>query len=208
MNTKMIVGLGNPINKIHRCGKRINTSQNRHNIGFKIVDAIVSVMNARRLLLKCSERKLVVNTFRYANNNIVLLKPLDWMNSSGIAVGQAKRALDIKSEDVIVIYDDMDFDFGTVRVKYNGRSGGHNGIKSVIDHVGKGFSRVRIGIGRPTEGDPYDYVLSNFTWAEQKYFCELYNLCVSAIKYWVEHGVQKTMCFFNQKRKEEDNGKV
>lgn len=126
---------------------------------------------------------------------------MDWMNSSGISVGKVVRATKTDPDDVMVIHDDMDFDFGTFKIKPGGSSGRHNGVQSVIDHIGKNFVRFRIGVGRPMDETPSrDYVLSEFETHEKKCFCKLIGLATRVVDCFVEHGVQQIMSIFNRRK--------
>jgi len=131
---------------------------------------------------------------------VLFLKPQDWMNSSGRTVGLVKRVCDVKPSNIMVVYDDMDFDFGCIKIKHTGSSGRHNGVQSVIDAIGKDFARFRVGIGRPEEGcTARDHVLSDFRTFEQKQFCDLYSLAIQVINTYIAHDVQKTMEIFNRR---------
>ena len=187
-----MVGLGNPEPKFRR---------NRHNIGFMIIDYMISYHNATTCFLRTKNKKPIKMYYSYIDNQTVFfLKPQDWMNSSGDSVGIVARELGISPCDIIVAYDDLDLPFGKLRVKPEGRSGGHNGVQSIIDSVGKKFNRLRFGIGRPDKGmSVYDYVLSDFETWEQNYFCELLSLGMGAIHKYITDGIFKTMEVYNRR---------
>ena len=153
----LLVGLGNPTP---------NSQDNRHNIGFKIIDAV----NKKFSLSKQKPKfKGLLTTGNISNKKVYAIKPLTFMNSSGICIRELIEYFKIDAEDVIVFHDDVDIDFGNIKAKFGGSSAGHNGIASIDKFIGKDYSRVRIGIGKP---DPKisvsDYVLNNFNEEEIK----------------------------------------
>ena len=153
----LFVGLGNPTP---------NSQDNRHNIGFKIIDAI----NQQFSLSKQKPKfKGLLTTGNISNKKVYAIKPLTFMNSSGICIRELIEYFKIDAEDVIVFHDDVDIDFGNIKAKFGGSSAGHNGVASIDKFIGKDYSRVRIGIGKP---DPKisvsDYVLNNFNEEEKK----------------------------------------
>ena len=163
---KCILGLGNPGRKY---------ALTRHNVGFMVVDRL-----ARRLGVSFYDRSMndvalaSVNPRDYDINRgqelfrepiqVILAKPKTYMNRSGIAVQEILGDFPLTIRDILVVHDDMDLAFGKIRFKYNGSSGGHKGIQSIIDTLNdNGFPRLKIGIGRPESGvDPVEYVLSPF----------------------------------------------
>jgi len=153
----LFVGLGNPTP---------NSQDNRHNIGFKIIDAINQNFGLSKQKPKF---KGLLTTGNVSNKKVYAIKPLTFMNSSGICIRELIECFKIDAEDVIVFHDDVDIDFGNIKAKFGGSSAGHNGIASIDKFIGKDYSRVRIGIGKP---DPKisvsDYVLNNFNEEEKK----------------------------------------
>ena len=147
----LLVGLGNPTP---------NSQDNRHNIGFKIIDAI----NKKFSLSKQKPKfKGLLTTGDISNKKIYAIKPLTFMNNSGICIRELIEYFRIDVEDVIVFHDDLDIDFGKIKAKLGGSSAGHNGIASIDKFIGKEYSRVRVGIGKPeTKISASDYVLNNF----------------------------------------------
>ena len=190
-NTKLIVGLGNP-------GPRY--ARNRHNIGFQCVDLL-----ARRHQLdmgRLQHRASVGNgwlTRRDQRCKVILAKPLTYMNASGQAVGPLLRFYQIEPEDLIVVHDDLDLESGKLRLRRNGSSGGQRGIQSIIQHLGsQEFHRARIGIGRPPgRMDPADYVLQDFTPAEEEVFAVLREKVCDALECWVFEGIEAAMNQYN-----------
>ena len=147
----LLVGLGNPTP---------NSQDNRHNIGFKIIDAI----NQKFSLSKQKPKfKGLLTTGDISSKKIYAIKPLTFMNNSGICIRELIEYFRIGVEDVIVFHDDLDIDFGKIKAKLGGSSAGHNGIASIDKFIGKEYSRVRVGIGKPeTKISVSDYVLNNF----------------------------------------------
>ena len=147
----LLVGLGNP---------GPNSSNNRHNIGFKIIDAI----NQHFKLSKQKPKfKGLLTTGDIETQKVYAIKPLTFMNNSGTAIKELIDYFKIDPKDVFVFHDDLDIDFGKIKAKFGGSSAGHNGIESIDKFIGKDYSRVRIGIGKPKEKiEVGDFVLQNF----------------------------------------------
>ena len=154
----LLVGLGNPTP---------DSKENRHNIGFKIIDAI----NQKFSLSKQKPKfKGLLTTGNILNKKVYAIKPLTFMNNSGICIRELIEYFKIGVEDIIVFHDDLDIDFGKIRAKIGGSSAGHNGIASIDKFVGKDYSRVRIGIGKPdSKISTSDYVLNNFSEEEKEH---------------------------------------
>ena len=148
----LLVGLGNPTP---------DSNDNRHNIGFKIIDAI----NQKFGLSKQKPKfKGLLTTGNISNKKVYAIKPLTFMNNSGICIRELIEYFKIDAENVIVFHDDLDVDFTKIKAKFGGSSAGHNGIASIDKFIGKEYSRVRIGIGKPdTKIAVSDFVLTNFT---------------------------------------------
>ena len=193
---KLIVGLGNP-----------GTSYRgtRHNVGFEVVDEV-----ARRsdLAFRSGPAEAAVASFRSVSGgreSVVLVKPLTYMNRSGIAVGALQRYYRIRLVDLLVITEDVNLDLGRIRARRKGSAGGHNGLRSVIDEVAtEGFSRIRIGVGR---GDPErglaGRVLSRFTESERPVIDEAVGRAADAAVLFVDSGIDEVMNVFNQWETEE-----
>ena len=147
----LFVGLGNPTP---------NSENNRHNIGFKIIDAI---NNKFKLSKQKPKFKGLLTTGSISNKKVYAIKPLTFMNNSGICIRELMEYFKIDAEDVIVFHDDLDIDFGKVKAKFGGSDAGHNGIASIDKFIGKEYSRVRIGIGKPKNNTAVnDHVLKDF----------------------------------------------
>ncbi|MEM1371364.1 MAG: aminoacyl-tRNA hydrolase [Pseudomonadota bacterium] len=152
---KLIVGLGNPGDKYAR---------NRHNVGFMSVEAIASDHDAAPWRRKFQAQ---VSEVRLGSARALLMKPQTFMNDSGRAVGEAARFLKIATDDIIVIYDEIDLAPGKLKVKTGGGNAGHNGLKSISAHLGNDYIRVRIGVGHPGQKHLVaNYVLADFTKAD------------------------------------------
>jgi PTH1 family peptidyl-tRNA hydrolase len=153
----LFVGLGNPTP---------DSTDNRHNIGFKMIDAI----NQKFALSKQKPKfKGLLTTGNINDKKVYAIKPLTFMNNSGICIRELIEYFKIDAEDVIVFHDDLDIDFGKIKAKFGGSSAGHNGIESIDKFIGKEYSRVRIGIGKPQmKSVVSDYVLKDFDEEEKK----------------------------------------
>ena len=147
----LFVGLGNPTP---------DSENNRHNVGFKIIDNI----NKKFGLSKQKPKfKGLLTTGDIDGEKVYAIKPLTFMNNSGICIRELIEYFKIGVEDVVVFHDDLDLEFGKIKAKFGGSSAGHNGIASIDKFIGKDYSRVRIGIGKPRENIKVaDYVLQNF----------------------------------------------
>jgi len=145
----LIVGLGNIGEKYHLT---------RHNIGFLVIDEMTKNLSTSNINNSNFQSTLLKSGYN------LFAKPTTYMNNSGIAVHAIKEYYKIELENIIVIHDDLDLPFGTVKFKIGGGHGGHNGLKSLDSHIGKDYIRVRIGIGKPADkNDVANYVLSNFS---------------------------------------------
>ena len=148
----LFVGLGNPTP---------DSENNRHNVGFKIIDAINKKFDLSKQKPKF---KGLLTTGNIGNKKIYAIKPLTFMNNSGICIRELIEYFKIDAEDVIVFHDDLDVEFGKIKAKFGGSDAGHNGIASIDKFIGKDYSRVRVGIGKPKNNiEIADYVLQNFS---------------------------------------------
>ena len=153
----LLVGLGNP---------NPNNSNNRHNVGFLVIDEI----NKKFKLSKQKPKfKGLLTTGNINEQKVYAIKPLTFMNSSGVCIKELIEYFKIDVKNVFVFHDDMDIDLGKVKVKFGGSSAGHNGIESIDKNIGKNYSRIRIGIGKPNNTSAgADHVLDNFTIDEKE----------------------------------------
>tara|TARA_B100001996_G_scaffold344382_1_gene300112 strand:+ start:154 stop:708 length:555 start_codon:yes stop_codon:yes gene_type:complete len=146
----LFVGLGNPTP---------DSQNNRHNIGFKIIDAI----NQNFSLSKQKPKfKGLLTMGSISDKKVYAIKPLTFMNNSGTCIRELIEYFKIESSNIIVFHDDLDIEFGKIKAKFGGADAGHNGIKSLDKFIGKDYSRVRIGIGKPKKMIVNDFVLSDF----------------------------------------------
>lgn len=204
---KLIVGLGNP-GKIY-----INS---RHNIGFSVIKSLsqlldISLMTESRVLS-------IVGKGRIKNKNVILAMPLTFMNLSGLAVCALvkkykidlprpslesdkgpKEARDL--DNLLVVCDDLDLEFGRMKIRPRGSSGGHRGLQSIMDYLGGGdFARLRIGIGKPRQkADAAEYVLSVFSSEEKEQVKKIIAQVCDCCESWVAEGIAKSMNIFNRK---------
>ena len=185
----LFVGLGNP-------GDRYAAT--RHNVGFMVLDRFAE---QRRITLNKHKYDSLMGRTTIAGQAAVLLKPMTFMNLSGKAVLKAVRSFQLSPEQVFVAYDDIDLPLGRIRIRTQGSSAGHNGIKSITEALGsQSYSRMRVGVGRPPEHqDPADYVLEEFDPAEKEILENVINLSAEALFSVVHIGIEKTMNLFNRK---------
>jgi len=188
---KLVVGLGNP-------GKQYE--KNRHNVGFMAIDVFA---NKHDIELSVKKKKALFGKGRFNGEEVILLKPQTFMNLSGEAVLYLASFLKIKSEDIIVVADDSDLPLGMIRIRKNGSSGGHNGIKSLIYSLKtSNFPRVRIGIGRPPEDSGIelsDYVLQDFTEEEFKVIRSILDDVADALYIIITSSIDQAMNKYNRK---------
>jgi len=182
----LIVGLGNP-------GKK--HQKNRHNIGFMAVDRLAG---QNEIPLGKVQSKAVLGNGRIAGQQVILAKPQTYMNRSGDSVGPLVNYYRVPLENVLVIYDELDLPFGTLRLRQSGGSGGHNGMKSIINHLGQDFPRMRLGIGRPPgRMEPADFVLRDFRGQELEVADTLLNDAVLAVETYLTEGIDLAMTKHN-----------
>jgi len=183
----MLVGLGNP-------GREYGN--NRHNIGFMVLDHLAGKLatNFTRV-----ESQALITKENYHDTRLLLVKPQTFMNLSGQAVGSLSRYYKIPPERILLIFDDVDLPFGTIRIRNQGGSGGQRGMKSIIQRLGtQDFPRMRIGIGRPPgRMEAADYVLQNFSKTEREFLEAVLDQAVDAIFTFVEDGIDSAMNKFN-----------
>ena len=187
----LIAGLGNP-------GKEYETT--RHNVGFMTIDCL-----ADRLRCDVTTRKFLgfVGSGYIGGEKVILLKPQTYMNLSGESIRAAADFYKLDPDQVIVIYDDISLDVGAVRIRAKGSAGGHNGMKSIISHLGtQDYPRVRVGIGeKPARMDLADYVLSHFTKAEMDVLKDSIKDAADAVELLITDGVQASMNKYNKVKK-------
>tara|TARA_B100001029_G_C14780077_1_gene296031 strand:- start:52 stop:624 length:573 start_codon:yes stop_codon:yes gene_type:complete len=187
----LLVGLGNP---------GPNDENNRHNIGFKIIDAI----NAEFSLSKQKPKfKGLLTTGSIENKKVYAIKPLTFMNNSGVCIKELIEYFKIDAKDVIVFHDDLDIDLGKIKAKFGGSSAGHNGIESIDKFIGKDYSRVRVGIGRPKDKSKVNnHVLDDFSENEEE---RIRNVTDSIVKL-IPTLIDKKIDLFSSKVNQNLNG--
>ncbi|MDC1475892.1 aminoacyl-tRNA hydrolase [Pelagibacteraceae bacterium] len=185
---QLLVGLGNP---------NQNSTNNRHNVGFLVIDAI----NEKFKLSKQKPKfKGLLTTGKINEQKVFAIKPLTFMNSSGICVKELIEYFKIEVKDVFVFHDDMDIDVGKVKVKFGGSSAGHNGIESIDKNIGKNYSRIRIGIGRPKKNSTgADHVLDNFSSDENENVGEVTKNIINSIAVLINKDLDLFSSQINQK---------
>ena len=185
----IIVGLGNP---------EPEYSNTRHNMGF---DAINKLANKNSISLNRTKFNAIYGTGVIENEKVILIKPQTFMNNSGESVVQFVSFYKEALSNVIVLYDDMDTDVGSVRIRAKGGSGSHNGMKSMVEQLNsENFPRIRIGIGRPKdEFDRINYVIGRIPEEEYIELQKGQDIAVEAVQYWIKNGIDNTMNKFNKK---------
>ena len=180
----LIVGLGNP---------GPTYEKNRHNIGFMVIDELISRQNAQKLSSSSFNGEL----FKFKNH--FLLKPLTYMNLSGNSIVAVKKFY--KVDEVVVIHDDLDLPFGTLRFKHGGGHGGHNGLKSADERISREYARVRMGIGKPEhKGEVASYVLSDFSDKESAHLSRWIKYTCEAIEFLLENSLEDTSSKYTVKK--------
>ncbi len=181
--SKLIAGLGNP-------GK--NYQDNRHNLGYMVLDRLVQDLG----LVWKKNPDLLCDISKNSEN--VYVKPTTYMNDSGQAVAAVANYYNIDAGEVLVVHDDLDLEFGKIRLSFGGSSAGHHGIDSVIARLATpDFARLRIGIGHADGGDGVGHVLGNFNKEEKKEIGKLIDTCAQAVKSYLDMGIEATMNKFN-----------
>jgi len=184
---KVIIGLGNP-------GKQYENT--RHNIGFTVVDELAKRLN---IALDKSKFNGLYGIGHISGEKVILLKPMTYMNLSGECVRPLLDYYNLTEDNIVVIYDDLDLPVGKIRLRMKGSAGGHNGIKSLIQHLNtKEFKRIRIGIDRPKNEIPIpNYVLGSFTSEEKEDIQYSVNKAADACEKWISKSFLEVMNEFN-----------
>lgn len=187
LDTFLLIGLGNP-------GREYKDT--RHNFGFMLIDRIAVRLNARGLKV---QSKAIVTDAIYEDRKLILAKPQTYMNLSGQSVQGLVHFYKIPLTNVMVLSDDLDIPFGTIRIRAAGGFGGQRGLSSVIENLGtKDFPRLRLGIGRPPGRiDPANFILQNFSRDEMKSISEILDVAADAVLEFVRNGLNASMNKFN-----------
>jgi len=186
---KVIVGLGNP---------GVHYGKTRHNIGFQVVDRLAEI---NHILISTKRNKSLYGTGWIDAERVILVKPMTFMNRSGEAVQKTVHFFKVGIENLIVIHDDLDLLYGRLRFKRRGSDGGHQGVRSIIESMGKNtFLRLKVGIGRPPRGmDPAEYVLTSFDEIQQSHLDEVISRAAESIKVVLLEGIETAMNRFQKK---------
>jgi PTH1 family peptidyl-tRNA hydrolase len=195
---RIIIGLGNPTDKYQAT---------RHNIGW---DAITRISDDYRIPLNQKKHKAICGSGYIEGEKVILAKPMTYMNLSGESVRELVDFYKVSSEDIIVIYDDVCLDVGQLRIRKKGSAGGHNGIKSIINHLGtEEFPRIKVGVGeKPKDWDLADYVLSRFTDEEEVAIRAALKDVSDACSIIIREGMDTAMNKHNKKKaQDEQTGK-
>jgi len=183
---KVIAGLGNPGEKY---------AYTRHNIGFMVISEL-----ADRFKINSSYKfDGLIGDFFFGGEKIIIFQPMKYMNKSGQPIYKVLDYFGIEPEDLLIIHDDLDLELGSMRFKQNGGSGGHNGIKSIINNLGTdNFKRLKIGIGRPSKNIPVpDFVLTTFKGEEKDVSEKVVKDAASAVELMLKENISKAMNKYN-----------
>lgn len=185
----IIAGLGNP-------GKKYENT--RHNIGFITLDYLAERHDIKINKIK---HKALVGEGRISGQKVLLVKPQTYMNLSGESLREVMDYYKVDIEDMIVVYDDIDLPAGTVRIRKKGSAGTHNGMRSIVQHLGQDFPRIRMGIGNDRRGDLVDFVLGGFSKEDREVLEPAVERAALAIESYVDEGIEKAMNKYNIKAK-------
>ena len=192
---RIIIGLGNP---------EPEYSRTRHNIGFDVINILAEKNN---IDLSRTKYNAIYGTGIINGEKVILIKPQTFMNNSGESAVEFAIFYKEEINNILVVYDDMDTEIGTIRVRAKGGAGSHNGMKSIVSELNsEDFPRIRVGIGRPkSEYDRIDYVIGQIP---EKEYIELQKgekIAVEATEYWIKNGIDNTMNKYNIKPNQEGN---
>ncbi|MCR5798211.1 MAG: aminoacyl-tRNA hydrolase [Eubacterium sp.] len=184
---KLIVGLGNP-------GREY--AGTRHNVGFGV---IARLSEEYGINLNIKEHKAVCGKGMIGTEKVIIAQPQTYMNNSGESIRSFVDYYKIDVEDVIVAFDDIDLPVGTIRIRAKGSAGGHNGVKSIINHLGTNeFARIKIGVGgKPEGGNLVSHVLGRFSKSDEKEISDSLDRACSAVKLMVDGDINKAMNCYN-----------
>lgn len=184
---KIVVGLGNP-------GQRYLLT--RHNVGFMVIEELAKRWGAENWRSSRHEAHIVQT--EKDGQRVLLVAPQTWMNASGRSVSRVLKYYQVDSENLLVICDDLSLPLGKLRLRPQGSSGGHNGLKDIISAVGSEFSRLRVGIGQvPTERETADWVLSRFGNGEMTAVLESLQKATLVVETWIDEGAEVAMNRYN-----------
>ena len=185
----LVVGLGNP-------GAEYTVT--RHNAGFLFIDYLAAALGAT---VTRARFKALVGEASIGGARVLLMKPETYMNLSGESLREVMDYYKVDIEDMIVVYDDIDLPAGTVRIRKKGSAGTHNGMRSIVQHLGQDFPRIRMGIGNDRRGDLVDFVLGGFSKEDREVLEPAVERAALAIESYVDEGIEKAMNKYNIKAK-------
>ena len=200
MDTKLIVGLGNP-------GREYTFT--RHNIGFRILEnwlnnLSITIPDCPCQLSDNKKHQAKTTKIKIKDQNVILAEPTTYMNNSGLAVKSLADYYNLQTEDILIIHDDLSFPLGKFKLDFQAGPAGHNGVKSIINHLQtQNFYRLRIGIAKPMGSCPvnhqggHDFVLGKFTSEEEELIADLLSTTVDLLNYYLAHGPSATQNKFN-----------
>lgn len=186
--SRIIVGLGNP-------GSQYDKT--RHNVGFRVLDELAASLGVK---INRSRFKALTATVTMGGEKVLLMKPQTFMNASGLSVEPAAAFYKVPSDRILVIFDDVSLPIGKIRIRAEGSAGGHNGLKSLIQSLGKqNFPRIKVGVGEKPhpDYDLADWVLSKFTAKEEKDLAAAIENAVDAVPFFLKNGTEKTAAKYN-----------
>lgn len=188
LRVRLLVGLGNPGDAYF---------ETRHNMGFMLIDHLAASFS---IAINREKFDVFYGKGRIADNEVILAKPMAYMNKSGLPIRRLADYFGLWGEEMLVAHDDIDLAFNKLKIKKKGGHGGHNGVRSIIDAFGNGdFIRLRMGIGRPEiQGQMVDHVLSRFTATERQMLGSIVSRAGEAVVEILGNGVEKGMNLFNQ----------
>ena len=192
---RIIIGLGNP---------EPEYSRTRHNMGFDVINILAEKNN---IDLSRTKYNAIYGTGIINGEKVILIKPQTFMNNSGESAVEFAKFYKEDMKNILVVYDDMDTEIGTIRVRAKGGAGSHNGMKSIVSELNsEDFPRIRVGIGRPkSEYDRIDYVIGQIPEEEYIEFQKGEKIAVEATEYWIKNGIDNTMNKYNIKPNQEGN---
>ncbi len=187
----IIAGLGNPTSRY---------AGTRHNVGFEVIDCLAKKYG---IDVDTKKHKAMIGKGIIASQKVLLVKPQTFMNLSGESIREIADYYKVDESGLIVIYDDVSLDVGQLRIRAKGSAGGHNGIKSIIQHMGtQNFWRIKVGVGeKPAHRDLADYVLGHFKGEEKEMMEDAFQDAASAIAVMLNDGIEAAMNQFNIKKK-------
>jgi len=194
--SRLVIGLGN-------AGSEFTGT--RHNLGWRALDAFLKLHDVRKDFKPLSKTRVQVVTVG-EHIDVLLVRPTTYMNLSGTAVASILNKLEMECEDILVVHDDMDLEEGRAKMRFGGGAAGHKGILNIIEHCGEGFTRIKIGIGAPSDdfdGDGADWVLEKIDPDTERIFDELMPKVAEGILRWVLDGTQRATTWFNTEMRTE-----